>query len=144
MLWRSLHASPPCIFPFCFPHGPRYALIPIKSQFAVAVLWSKLQLPTTYHWLPDHFRSLCPSGFPCCSCMFLASLLPIIHSWLWQALLSSLVSIVPSLFLSLCCSPNCGDSLLMWFLVHPSVLGHPALAFFCLAVGVSVFHSGQT
>lgn len=132
------------LFLSVFPHAPRCAPPPVKSQFAVAVLRSKLQLPATYHWLADHFKSLHPSSFPCCSYVLLVSFLPIIHSWLWRALLSPLVPIISSLFLSPWsnwCSQNWWESLLM---VLPSALSDPTLALCHLSVCVSGFHPLQT
>lgn len=85
-------------FPFCFFPCPQEGTPPMKSQFAVAVLWSKVQLPATHHWVTDPFRSLHPWSLPC-SCTLLVSFLPIIHSWLWGAFLFPVVPIILSLFL---------------------------------------------
>lgn len=86
-------------FPFCFFPCPQVGTPPIKSQFVVAVLWSKLQLPATHHWVTDPFRSLHPSCSPC-SYTLLVSFLPITHSWLWRPFLSPAVPVILSLFLS--------------------------------------------
>lgn len=86
-------------FPFCFFPCPQEGTPPMKSQFVVAVFWSKLQLPATHHWVTDPFRSLHPWSSPC-SCTLLFSFLPITHSWLWRAFLSPVVPITLSLFLS--------------------------------------------